>query len=293
MGYYSKSQKDEILASIYFPDIVMRYQELRGQEGRYDGICPNPEHDDRNFGNCKFYSDHGYCFACHRAFDAIDYLKWQDPECNTVGDALDKLVAQFNLKIVPVARGNKENKDEKITGIFLNKQERELLGFELENKSYVPVRMLGETDYFFKKEKLQKKSSFRKNARTMINGTYKKPNESRSDIGGNYFEYERIINPWGFLSLEEQAEMIAGKCREKFLYYRQLELECTYSKMQAEETKEKLLKNSYSRENAQMMDDVISLYGSLSREYSKWQKDIERIFKKVTPYLETAKGKVS
>ena len=93
--------------------------------------------------------------------------------------------------------------------------------------------------------------------------------------------------------MEEQAEMIAGKCREKFLYYRQLELECTYSRMQAEETKEKLLKNSYSRENAQMMDDVISLYGSLSREYSKWQKDIERIFKKVTPYLGTAKEKVS
>lgn len=37
-------------------------------------LCPNPEHHDQNFGNCRLYKNRYYCFACHDSGDNIHFV---------------------------------------------------------------------------------------------------------------------------------------------------------------------------------------------------------------------------
>ena len=53
--------------------------EYLGMEIKKNSIlCPNPDHNDRNFGNCHFNRDGSlYCYACGKGFNSLDLMIYE------------------------------------------------------------------------------------------------------------------------------------------------------------------------------------------------------------------------
>ena len=80
----------QIKQLVTVPDLLARF----GMEVNRAGFCPCPFHAEKT-GSMKVWTDHVYCFGCHRKADVVDLA--QELYAVPFKDAVNALCAEFGL----------------------------------------------------------------------------------------------------------------------------------------------------------------------------------------------------
>ena len=96
MPRFKQGFREKILDNADIMAYISRYTRLSQKSGRYFGLCPFPDHNERT-GSFSVVPEKGffYCFGCHKGGNIIDFVM----EMNRIpyGEALELLARELNI----------------------------------------------------------------------------------------------------------------------------------------------------------------------------------------------------
>ena len=148
MLYISEEQKQELLETVDMFSVANSLGiEVKKIGSNYSIICPEPGHNDNNYGNCMLYPHNYYCWSCGKRGDAISLVK-NTLNCSTY-ESVCYLVNTFGNPDECEQKGNLKTITDSINPICNIALNKIGLGENINsNKYYYPIGLVDYKDGF-------------------------------------------------------------------------------------------------------------------------------------------------
>lgn len=129
--YFDKEAKRRINDSVTTFDVIRHLGiPTRKAGNRVSILCPNPEHNDHNYGSCSIDSrGNCYCYVCEKRFSPVDIMMFLGSY--SLYDSLIQLADQAGILGEYLA-----TEQPKINSSWLSREERKLIGLDPPRNSY-------------------------------------------------------------------------------------------------------------------------------------------------------------